>query len=99
MLVIIRAGIPGFNTAYHIQSRAPLVISYAILVARERIGGNWDLHRYPSIRPDSDVYTFGFSWNLWTKESLLAAVRNPRLHARVKKPSLESIKTSDFAIN
>ena len=59
-VIIIGAGISGINSAYRIQSTFPNR-SYAILEARNAIGGTWDLFRYPGIRSDSDLFTFGFS--------------------------------------
>lgn len=64
--IIIGAGISGINTAYRLQTEIPS-FNYTILEARDRIGGTWDLFRYPGIRSDSDLHTFGFSWRLWTK--------------------------------
>ena len=37
-----------------------------ILEQRERIGGTWDLFRYPGIRSDSDMLTMGYSFRPWT---------------------------------
>lgn len=64
-VAIIGAGISGINTAYYLQKHGPASQSYAILERRGRIGGTWDLFQYPGIRSDSDIYTFGFSWNPW----------------------------------
>lgn len=72
-VVIVGAGISGINTAYHVQTRAPKGTSYAIFEGRGVIGGTWDLFRYPGIRTDSDVHTFGFSWHTWAGEKPLAA--------------------------
>ncbi|KAE8358316.1 hypothetical protein BDV27DRAFT_169559 [Aspergillus caelatus] len=61
-IVIIGAGIAGINAAYRIQSLLPNH-TYVILEARETAGGTWDLFRYPGVRLDSDIHTFGFSWH------------------------------------
>jgi cation diffusion facilitator CzcD-associated flavoprotein CzcO len=63
-VLIVGAGISGIDAAYHIQRRLPGK-SYAILEGRERIGGTWDLFRYPGIRSDSDMYTLGFPFRPW----------------------------------
>ena len=63
-VLIVGAGISGIDAAYHLQKRLPGK-SYAILEARERIGGTWDLFRYPGIRSDSDMYTLGFPFRPW----------------------------------
>ncbi|KAL0945032.1 flavin-binding monooxygenase [Colletotrichum truncatum] len=72
-VIIIGAGISGINTAYYLQSQGPQNASYAILEGRGDIGGTWDLFRYPGIRSDSDIYTFGFSWNPWKGDNPLAS--------------------------
>ncbi|KAG9255621.1 uncharacterized protein F5Z01DRAFT_550060 [Emericellopsis atlantica] len=64
-VIIVGAGISGINTAYYLQARGPVNTTYAILEGRGRLGGTWDLFQYPGIRSDSDVFTFGFSWNPW----------------------------------
>lgn len=70
-VLIIGAGISGINAAYHLQTELPHY-RYAILEARDNIGGTWDLFRYPGIRSDSDLYTFGFSWHRWNRSNPIA---------------------------
>ncbi len=64
-VLIVGAGLSGIGAAYHLQTRCP-GRSYAILEARNAIGGTWDLFRYPGIRSDSDMYTFGYAFRPWT---------------------------------
>jgi cation diffusion facilitator CzcD-associated flavoprotein CzcO len=71
-VVIIGAGISGINSAYRVQTQAPPGTSYTVLEARDNIGGTWDLFKYPGIRSDSDLYTFGFSWRPWTDGKAIA---------------------------
>ncbi|KAK2791473.1 hypothetical protein FQN53_002582 [Emmonsiellopsis sp. PD_33] len=70
-ILIVGAGISGINTAYRVQSQLP-GCKYAILEARDAIGGTWDLFRYPGIRSDSDLFTFGFEWNPWNQNNPIA---------------------------
>ncbi|GIC92541.1 flavin-containing monooxygenase [Aspergillus udagawae] len=70
-IIIVGAGISGINAAYRIQSQFPNY-RYAILEARNAIGGTWDLFKYPGIRSDSDLFTFGFSWNPWNQNNPIA---------------------------
>ncbi|MCJ1398519.1 hypothetical protein MMC11_001719 [Xylographa trunciseda] len=70
-VIIIGAGISGINTAYRVQTTFPSA-SYTILEARNGIGGTWDLFRYPGIRSDSDLYTFGFPWRPWEGKKVIA---------------------------
>src|SRR5438105_15010198 len=80
-VLFVGAGISGIAAAYHLQASCP-GRSYAILEARDDIGGTWDLFRYPGIRSDSDMYTLGYSFRPWTSpkaiadgESILAYVK------------------------
>jgi len=63
-VLIVGAGISGIGSAYHLQKHCPAK-TYAIIEARDAIGGTWDLFRYPGIRSDSDMYTFGFKFKPW----------------------------------
>lgn len=63
-VLIIGAGLAGINTAYRLQTKMPH-LSFEMLEARSNIGGTWDLFRYPGVRSDSDMYTFGFAWHPW----------------------------------
>jgi monooxygenase len=64
-VLIIGAGLSGIDAAHHLQKFCPGK-SYVILEQRERIGGTWDLFRYPGIRSDSDMLTMGYSFRPWT---------------------------------
>ncbi len=70
-VLIIGAGISGIAAACHLTRKSPDK-SYAILERRQAVGGTWDLFRYPGIRSDSDMYTFGFSFRPWTEPKILA---------------------------
>lgn len=70
-VLIIGAGISGITAAYRLQTQTP-ERTYAILEARHALGGTWDLFKYPGIRSDSDLHTFGFPFRPWTKENAIA---------------------------
>jgi cation diffusion facilitator CzcD-associated flavoprotein CzcO len=70
-VLIIGAGISGINAAYRIQERNP-GLSYTILERRARIGGTWDLFRYPGIRSDSDIFTLSYPYEPWTRREHVA---------------------------
>ena len=70
-VLIVGAGLSGVGAGYHLQRRCP-ERSYAILEARDRIGGTWDLFRYPGIRSDSDMYTLGYSFKPWEEAKAIA---------------------------
>ncbi len=64
-VLIIGAGISGIDAAYHLAKDRPGT-RFAILESKPEIGGTWHTHRFPGIRSDSDLFTFGFSWKPWT---------------------------------
>jgi cation diffusion facilitator CzcD-associated flavoprotein CzcO len=70
-VLIVGAGLSGIGAGCHLQANCPGK-SYAILEARERIGGTWDLFRYPGIRSDSDMYTLGYSFRPWREAKSIA---------------------------
>lgn len=70
-VLIIGAGLSGIGVACHLHKQCPGK-TYVILERRQAIGGTWDLFRYPGIRSDSDMYTFGFRFRPWTATSVLA---------------------------
>ncbi|KAF7523148.1 hypothetical protein G7054_g11879 [Neopestalotiopsis clavispora] len=86
-VVIIGAGISGINAAYRIQSEGPPGLKYCILEGRESMGGTWDLFKYPGIRSDSDIFTFGFAWSPWEHKDTMATGE------QIKEYLLKSAKT------
>ena len=70
-VLIVGAGISGIDAAYRLQQRCP-GRTFAILEGRDRVGGTWDLFRYPGIRSDSDMYTLGFPFRLWRDPKSIA---------------------------
>src|SRR5690242_13871249 len=70
-VLIVGAGVSGIGTACHLRAEHP-DRSFAILEARDAIGGTWDLFRYPGIRSDSDLQTFGYAFKPWTGEKAIA---------------------------
>lgn len=70
-VLIVGAGLSGVGAAYHLQQAHPRR-TYAILEAREAMGGTWDLFRYPGIRSDSDMFTLGYVFKPWTNPKAIA---------------------------
>ncbi|TFV57823.1 NAD(P)/FAD-dependent oxidoreductase [Mycobacterium sp. PS03-16] len=70
-VVIIGAGISGLGAAYRIHEKNRQ-LSYTVLERRERIGGTWDLFRYPGIRSDSDIFTLSYPYEPWTRQENVA---------------------------
>lgn len=71
-VLVVGAGISGINAAYRLQTEAPKGTTYAVFEARDTLGGTWDFFKYPGIRSDSDIFTFGFSWKPWVKGETIA---------------------------
>ena len=70
-VLVVGAGLSGIGAACQLQRRCP-DRSYAVLEARERIGGTWDLFRYPGVRSDSDMYTLGYTFRPWRDPKAIA---------------------------
>jgi len=70
-VIIIGAGFSGIGAAYRIREKNP-DLSFAILERRDRLGGTWDLFRYPGIRSDSDIFTLSFPWEPWPRPEAIA---------------------------
>ncbi len=85
-VLIVGAGLSGIDAAYRLQTKCPGK-SYAILEAREAIGGTWDLFRYPGIRSDSDMYTLGFPFRPWRGEK--AIVEGPAIRDYIEETARE----------
>jgi cation diffusion facilitator CzcD-associated flavoprotein CzcO len=66
-IIIIGAGLSGIGAACHLSRKTPI---YVILEARTELGGTWSLFKYPGIRSDSDMYTFGYSFKHGKTKSL-----------------------------
>jgi cation diffusion facilitator CzcD-associated flavoprotein CzcO len=81
-VLIVGAGLSGIGAAYYLQTRCPNK-SYAILEARDTIGGTWDLFRYPGVRSDSDMYTLGYSFRPWRDPKAIAD--GPAILAYIKE--------------
>ena len=68
-VLVVGAGISGIGAGYHLQSKCPDA-NFIILEGRDKIGGTWDLFKYPGIRSDSDMYTLGFNFKPWKEQEL-----------------------------
>jgi monooxygenase len=70
-VAIIGAGISGIGAAHYLEQHFPHK-TYVILEARDRLGGTWDLFRYPGIRSDSDMHTLGYRFKPWAAAQSIA---------------------------
>jgi monooxygenase len=71
-VLVIGAGISGIGAAYHLRHRFP-DRSFVVLDALESHGGTWWTHRYPGVRSDSDLFTFGYAFKPWRGPSIATA--------------------------
>jgi monooxygenase len=77
-VVIIGAGVSGIGMASRLSVESP-DHRFVILERRQRAGGTWDLFRYPGVRSDSDMFTYGFQFRPWSNCRTLAdgdSIRN-----------------------
>ena len=70
-VIIVGAGLSGIGAAYRLKTECPSK-RFAILEARDTIGGTWDLFRYPGIRSDSDMFTLGYPFHPWKDAKAIA---------------------------
>lgn len=70
-VLIIGAGLSGIGTACHLAREFPNK-TIALIERRKTLGGTWDLFRYPGIRSDSDMASFGYGFKPWLASKVLA---------------------------
>lgn len=70
-VVIIGAGISGIGAAYRLAEADPST-RYVVLERRDRIGGTWDLFRYPGVRSDSSIFSLSWPWEPWAGREYVA---------------------------
>ncbi len=71
-VLIVGAGISGIGAAYHLTQQCP-GMRFVVLEAQASFGGTWITHRFPGIRSDSDLYTFGYRFKPWTGAPIATA--------------------------
>jgi cation diffusion facilitator CzcD-associated flavoprotein CzcO len=71
-VLIVGAGISGIDAAYHLQQNFPSR-TFVMLETQESFGGTWLTHKYPGIRSDSDLFTFGYKWKPWMSAPIATA--------------------------
>ena len=88
-VLIVGAGITGIGGAYHLTRQCPEK-TFVVLEAMESFGGTWLTHKYPGIRSDSDLYTFGYRFKPWLGAPIASA-------AEIRKYMGEVIQENDLA--
>ncbi len=87
-VLIVGAGISGVGGAYHLTQQCPDQ-SFVVLESQESFGGTWLTHKYPGIRSDSDLYTFGYRFKPWVGAPIATA-------AEIRKYMGEVIEDNDL---
>jgi cation diffusion facilitator CzcD-associated flavoprotein CzcO len=88
-VLIVGAGISGIGAAYHLTKQTPDK-SFVVLDALENFGGTWRTHKYPGVRSDSDLYTFGYRFKPWVGTPIATA-------AEIRKYMGEVIEENDLS--
>jgi monooxygenase len=70
-VLIVGAGVSGIGAAYHLRDQFP-DRTFVILDAQDNRGGTWWTHRYPGVRSDSDLFTYGYRFKPWRGPSIAA---------------------------
>ncbi|MFE2349487.1 flavin-containing monooxygenase [Kitasatospora cineracea] len=86
-VLVVGAGISGIGAARYLKTELPAK-SFAVLEARAASGGTWDLFRYPGVRSDSDLHTFGYAFKPWRDEQSIADA--PRILAYLRETAAEN---------
>lgn len=86
-VIIIGAGLSGIGAARYLKTRLPHK-SYTILETKPRMGGTWDLFRYPGIRSDSDMHTMGYAFKPWKHPKAIS--EGPAIIDYIKETAAEN---------
>ena len=92
-VLIVGAGISGVGSAYHLQEQCPDK-SYVILEMKDTFGGTWETHKYPGVRSDSDLYTFGYRFKPWVGAPIASA---DDASSSSTSPSLSNVSIARYA--
>ena len=71
-VLIVGAGISGVGAAFHLKDQMPGT-SFVALETQDSFGGTWITHKYPGIRSDSDLHTFGYRFKPWVGPPIASA--------------------------
>ncbi len=86
-VLVIGAGISGIGVGRYLTTELPSK-SFAIFEGRGASGGTWDLFRYPGIRSDSDLHTFGYEFKPWRDQESIASA--PRILDYLRQTAAEN---------
>ncbi|MGH3300333.1 MAG: flavin-containing monooxygenase [Streptosporangiaceae bacterium] len=70
-VLIVGAGVSGIGAAHNLRDQFP-DRTFVILDAQDNRGGTWWTHRYPGVRSDSDLFTYGYRFKPWRGPAIAA---------------------------
>src|ERR1044071_3474473 len=70
-VLIVGAGVSGIGAAHELREQCP-GRTFVILDGQDNRGGTWWTHRYPGVRSDSDLFTYGYRFKPWRGPSIAA---------------------------
>jgi monooxygenase len=70
-VLVVGAGVSGIGAAHTLRQQFP-DRTFVILDAQDNRGGTWWTHRYPGVRSDSDLFTYGYRFKPWRGPSIAA---------------------------
>jgi cation diffusion facilitator CzcD-associated flavoprotein CzcO len=70
-VLVVGAGLSGIGAGFRLRQQLPGV-TFAVLEARDALGGTWDVFRYPGVRSDSAMFTFGYPFRPWREDRTMA---------------------------
>jgi transposase len=73
-VLIVGAGVSGIGAAHHLREQFP-ERTFVILDAQGNRGGTWWTDRYPGVRSDSDLFTYGYRFKPWRGPSIAAVLK------------------------
>ena len=92
-ILVIGAGLSGIGAACHLRKSCP-GREFAILEARDCIGGTWDLFRYPGVRSDSDMFTLGYAFRPWLGAKSITGGQSILEYVRATARECSAIRSS-----
>ena len=91
-VLIVGAGISGIGAAYHLTTQCPDK-RFVVLENEESFGGTWWTHKYPGIRSDSDLHTFGYRFKPWRGAPIATAASTKRMSPWMDARPTPSMRT------
>jgi cation diffusion facilitator CzcD-associated flavoprotein CzcO len=96
-VIIVGAGMAGISASYHLLKQHPH-LKVLILESRDNLGGTWDLYRYPGVRCDSDMFTYGFDFYPWSEKNTFASGEQIQKYLKETVDKFNLLKLMNFGM-